>query len=227
MNGTLIIVGGYWRASKYLLTQVDAGNDVRDRGVDYVVRFKNLPDKFLEVESIPKKKYHCTVCNSPVPEWEVENRTGCYVNHKLQEKIEYIKNYQAGLIDVVPDELGDKKKMIKGAIRVHLSNPRGMEILTKIFDYVKRSYGPGETVPSPLAVGTLTGWLIDSVDDIPTWELPELEKKDESTAPKDQRQCPHCDVMVKDDDRAIRMHIMKKHPEIFALKYEKKDKEKV
>ena len=227
MNGTLILVGGYWRASKDLLVQVDRDSDPSDRGVDYVIRFKNLPDEYLSVEKIPVVKYHCIQCGKPVPEWEVENKIGCFANHKLEQKKEEVMNYQRGFIDVVPNELGAKRPMIRGAIRLELAHPRGMEIATKIFDYIKGSHKPGTTIPSPTATGTHSAWMIDSVLDIPLWDLPEIEKpieeiektKEQIRFEKGQRQCPHCEAMFTDDNRAERMHIMKKHPEIYEKKY--------
>ena len=230
MDGTLVIVGGYWRASAGLLRQVDRDSAPEDRAVDYVIRFKNLPDKFLAVEQIPVVKYDCTICGKPVPEWEVENKIGCFVNHKLARRVEMKPNYESGKIDRVPESLGKKKPMIKDAYRLHFSNPHGQNMIEEIFEYVKKVYKIGETVPSPIATGTKTGWAIADVNEIPVWELPiikdEVEEKkvvvDEDTKEEvKMTTCPHCDAPIKDKKMAIRMHIMKKHPEIFKDKYAK------
>ena len=223
MNGTLILVGGYWRASKDLLTQVDKDLAPEDRGVDYVIRFKNLPDEFLAVEMIPTDKYHCVTCNAPVPEREVEQKIGCFVNHKLRRDVIQVPNYQRGFLDRTPDGLGKKRPQIKDAYRLELAHPRGSEIVDKIFDYVKRTYKPGEKVPNPIATGTRSAWMIDSASDIPTWELPAVseEKADGKPDANGGIQCPHCDKFCENGEKALRMHTMKVHPEIYEKKYGK------
>lgn len=223
MDGMMIIVGGYWRASKDLLKQVDHDMAPEDRGVDYIVRFKNLPNNFLDVEKVPVIKYYCKTCEKPVPEWEVEQKIGCFVHHQIERRIEYRMEYRPGYIDVVPEELAKRRPIIRGAIRVDLGNPQGHNILQQIFDYVKKTYPAGKQIPDPVMVGTRTGWLLDDINSIPTWELPELEKEEKKEEVKiDEILCPHCDYKAK-NKQALRMHIMKAHPEIYKEKYAKKD----
>lgn len=223
MDGTLIFVGGYWRAAKDFLRPVDPQAAPEDRAVDYVVRYKNLPESFLAVENVPVVKWDCKTCGKPVPEWEVENKIGCFVHHQLDRRIEYRKEWRPGMIDLVPDELGKKRPLIKGAIRVDLGNPQGHNIATQIFEYIRKVYPVGKQIPSPVAVGTKTGWLLDTVDDIPVWELPAEEKVEpEKEVAAEKIPCPHCDYLAK-NAQALRMHIMKAHPEIYKTKYAKKE----
>lgn len=217
MNFTLVIAGGYWGLSKKLHKQVDPDNDAMDRGVDYVLRIKGLPDHFLPTEKKVKQSYFCTQCQKLVPEWEVENKVGCYQLHKCEQHLSTEDEWPMYVYGPVNEQIKKKKSALADGIVLWVNNPQGLMKLEQIFNYIEKSLPAGQVMPTPVAVGTHSGWVIESKDDIPLVELPnatpEAEKKSES------QKCPHCDATVALGELPLKIHISQKHPEIYRQKY--------
>lgn len=222
MDLTLILAGGYWSVSKKLHEPVDIENSAEDRGVDYALRIKGLPAHFLPAEDKKVIKYHCTQCNSPVPEWEVEHKTGCFQNHKCRQEVTTEKEWPTFLYHPVKDELKKKKPVLADGMVLYVNQPNGYQIAQKIFKFVERSLPKGESMPKPVALGTKNGFIIDSVDDIPLVDITSPEVKQEALAEIGRQECPHCGKEISAGFKALRMHVMQSHKQIYEEKYRNK-----
>lgn len=223
MDVTLVLVGGYWGASKKLYKPVDPDMDKESRGVDYLLRVKGLPEEFLPAEKRKVVKYICTQCEKPVPEWEVENKIGCFQMHKCKQEITFVDEYPGYIYAPVNPDLAKKKKFLKDGIVIWISNPEGYKTAERIFNYIQKRLPATEVMPSPVAAGVKSGWTIDSEEDIPLIDITTFETKQEVANKKNMQICPHCGAEVGIDPRALRMHIMQRHKDIFSQLYPGKE----
>lgn len=222
MDITLMLAGGYWGQARKIYKEVDPDMDRENRGVDYVIKIKGLPEYFLPAEEKKIVKYFCETCKKQVPEWEVENKVGCFALHKCSQEIKAEKSYPGYLYSPIDSERAKKKKFLSDGMILWVNNPEGAKIAERIFKYVQSRIPSDEIMPSPVPLGTKNGYLIESADEIPCVDVSATfeEIKTEMEESKDYIKCPHCDQMVLKKKVSLRMHIMGKHREIFEQKYQ-------
>jgi len=226
-----MLAGGYWGQAEKIYEKVDPDLDRENRGVDYVIRIKGLPDRFLPADEKKVIKYFCETCKKAVPEWEVENKVGCFALHRCVQQISAVKDYPGYLYSPIDSERAKKKKFLSDGFIVWVNNPEGVKIVQKIFRYAQSRIPKTEKMPSPVPLGTKNGFIIEDKEEIPLVDISEsFEEMQAATTAHIEAtvgfvRCPHCDKMLKNDYRGFRMHIMQAHKDIFEKKYQGKGEE--
>lgn len=210
-----ILAGGYWGQSRHFGRQVDADSD--NQMVDYAVQIEGLPEEMIQPEGWKEKRvWVCEACGGRVvPEWEMEQRQGCFMHKPTMSKKDVVPDYRR---DVFEDYQPKKMSWLRPCFRVWMNNEQGQERWRQIWRYVERNYPANKIVPMPIAIGNKRELTIEE-ENCPLIDLRTEEKKlDTDGAVLEKVTCgePGCGRFFEEKDKnkainKLRVHYMGAH----------------
>lgn len=140
-----------------------------DRGVDFVINIKGIPEELYKPEGVRVRyKYYCQKCKAYVPEWDMEQKKGCFF-HDPEPQREEVPEWRTGVLE---EYNPSRVQWLKGSIRIWLDSGPGQEKWMAIKRYIEQKFPATKSLSTvtPRPVGTRKEWTL-SQEEIPVIDL--------------------------------------------------------